>query len=133
MQRTILFFLLVSAQVLLLTAYAPGNTVKANDGMTHVRGMNETDNALGNLSVNANPLAEEIMLNYGLQHPSRVQILLADKNGRAISSLLAHDRQAPGAYSYTINVSRLDLKPGSYLVKFSINGQQVAKKIVVTN
>ncbi len=82
------------------------------------------------LLVYPNPASDKIRVCYTVDRPAAVDIQLITLGGVAIP-ILKSVKQSPGTYSLIIGRDQLRLKPGIYLLKLSIDGQEAMQKVVI--
>lgn len=81
------------------------------------------------LKIFPNPFAENLMLQYKLDKPAAVSVVLTAADGKTIV-LLREKKQASGTHTASISTSRYQLAAGTYTISFNINDFTVAKELL---
>ncbi len=84
-----------------------------------------------NLNVYPNPASSSVTLSFSLETNENIEIGLTDFNGRFLHSLLNESVPA-GVHSKLIQLSRLNLNAGIYLITFKSQKNFITKKLVYT-
>jgi sugar lactone lactonase YvrE len=75
-----------------------------------------------------NPAEKGGRINFNLENPLKVEIVLYNNQGKPVKSLL-NDYTSPG--EHTVNFNTSDLPPGTYFYKFKAGNRVETKKFVV--
>jgi hypothetical protein len=128
------------------TIYATGNAINGNGSTTGdtpsagaslaltadpSAGINEsTQSGISGLVVYPNPVRSEFNISYNLLETARVKAALYDIMGKEISEL-NYEGQSAGAYTLSAQLPE-GLPKGAYFVRLSIEGKQVAQRLIIT-
>jgi hypothetical protein len=108
----------------------PGNSsfvLTANTGA----GINEaTQSGISGLNVFPNPVRSEFRISYNLLTEAPVRAALYDIMGKEISEL-NYENQSAGAHTLSAHLPE-GLPKGAYFVRLSIEGKQVAQRLIIT-
>ena len=78
-----------------------------------------------------NPADASSIMHFRTSLPGRLRIQVLDQQGRRIKTLLQEEHKAPGYHSIEIPCS--DLADGIYLIEMDLEGQRLARKLVVSH
>jgi PKD repeat protein len=82
------------------------------------------------VTVFPNPFTKATTLEYELMGPAQVEGRLYDMHGREITVIVKNAKQAAGKYTYAISADKLHLKPGTYLIRLTIDGQVRDEQVI---
>lgn len=124
--------------------YAAGNAVNNNGNsagdavststlaLTASTGASVSENVSQFASINIypNPIKSDFKFNYSLMESGVVRVALYDLQGKEIAEFV-NENQINGLH--TVNASiPADLSKGVYMMKFTLNGQPAAQRLVIT-
>ncbi len=124
--------------------YAAGNAVNNNGNsagdavssaslsLTASTGASVSENVsqIASINIFPNPIKSDFKFNYSLMESGTVHVALYDLQGKEIAEFV-NENQNNGLH--TINATLpSDLSKGVYMMKFSLNGQQAAQRLVIT-
>lgn len=94
----------------------------------------ETNESLNQVyfNVNPNPFASSTNISYNLKEKATVSLEVVDLLGKKIHTFSADEAQASGTYTYDFNPQQYGYSSGIYVVKATINGEQISKRIIQT-
>jgi PKD repeat protein len=93
-------------------------------------GLSESGNKLSlKMNVYPNPFKESVSIDYILEESSEVSLKVYDISGREIAVLADAQHQEAGSYSYEFGSEYSGRLSGIYLIKLSVNGESVVKKV----
>lgn len=85
-----------------------------------------------NLSIFPNPFSNETSISYSLKENSKVKIEAYNILGEKIA-ILIDAKQTVGSYKYSFSPKQLGFSNGIYLIKISINENNLLRKIIQTD
>ncbi len=91
-------------------------------------GIKETKKTNYAYTVFPNPAKNQFSVEFMVNQPSEISIQVVDMIGKYAKELY-HETNYKGKFSSTFN---LNLKPGNYLVKTTINGEELISKLIIT-
>lgn len=91
-------------------------------------GVKETEKTNYAFNVFPNPTKNQFSIEFLVEQASEVSIQITDVLGK-YSKDLCHETNYKGKFASTFN---LNLKPGNYLVKTTINGKELISKLIVS-
>lgn len=77
-----------------------------------------------------NPFSETTTIEYTLNEPSTIEILLMDVLGKQIVLRPKQDQQT-GKYKLTVNKNEFDLAKGIYFLKLNVNSKELITKLII--
>jgi hypothetical protein len=80
-----------------------------------------------------NPVADQFVLTYELEHADKVEINLLDMIGNKVTNLVNNAYSDKGKYTYGFTASEFKLPAGTYLVSFNVGGKTATQKLIVTD
>lgn len=92
-------------------------------------GIERPDQSQVNLSVVPNPATDNIRIAYALEQRGLVNISLYNTAGEFVAQLL-NETQDPGSQSFETRLP-MGIAHGAYLVKLSVDGKEMMKKLLV--
>lgn len=114
------------------TTGAASNNVYLDDlNITGVVGVNENEAAAANLSIYPNPSNQSSTIAYHLGKKANTKIEVVDILGKVVFSQ-SNSNQPEGDYSVLISKQNLNMINGIYFVKFSIDNENLTKKLIIT-
>jgi hypothetical protein len=78
-----------------------------------------------------NPFTESSFISFRLNKPSEVTLQLFDITGNLISTLIDQEMYSKGKHVTKVDANRLELTPGVYIVKLSVNKEQIITRILL--
>lgn len=94
-------------------------------------GIKSIEESAATLSVYPNPSYDNISLHYNLIIGGKVKASLFDLQGKEVS-VLFNTQQTPGLQTKTVLYPN-DISIGVYIIKLSVNGKNVAEKMIIKN
>lgn len=82
------------------------------------------------MSVQPNPFSHSATITFKLHQPSLVSLQVRDVTGRVVLNHLQNQWMDSGKYVEKIDVNKIQLTAGVYLVELTINGQRQAFKLI---
>jgi hypothetical protein len=77
-----------------------------------------------------NPFTESSFISFRLKESSEVTLQLFDITGKLISTLIDQEVYSKGKYVKKIDAALLGLTPGAYMVKLTVNKEQIMTRIL---
>ena len=102
-------------------------TAETITGITNAQSEPANDNAV---SVFPNPFNENFNFHYFLNKQMPVRIVLYDVTGKLSRVIRQTEMQSEGVHSGSIDAVDLNLKPGMYYLKFTLENKVIVKKVV---
>ncbi len=97
-------------------------------GIENIQSGNQTQELKFN--VFPNPFKESVQITFTLPEASDVSIAVYGIIGNKVSTVQQKIATKAGSYSYNLNDSELNLKPGLYFVRLEVDGKTYTAKIV---
>jgi hypothetical protein len=99
--------------------------------ITGTLGIDENSVYGASFNIFPNPTNESATIAYHLEKRGTVKIELYDIVGKKVMDI-ANKSEAEGDYSYQVSKDENHLNSGIYFVRFSIDDQQISKKLIIT-
>ncbi|MBA3971303.1 MAG: T9SS type A sorting domain-containing protein [Bacteroidetes bacterium] len=114
------------------TSGLAGNSIYLDDiNITGVLGVEENTIDESNVSIYPNPANQTATLSYHLDKKGDAKIEVLDVLGKKIMEVNSKD-QAEGDHSVHISKQDLNMVNGIYFVKFTIGGNTITKKLIIS-
>ena len=92
-------------------------------------GIKNVPDDLFKLNIYPNPFNCSATIEYNLDKPSKINILLTDITGRQIG-IITNELQYPGNYHFEISSEKYHLQQGIYLLEFITDNALISRRIV---
>jgi len=93
--------------------------------------INDLREEMNNLKIYPNPFRNQTRITYALDKPSDVRIEIYNLLGARTTDIV-NMKQDPGEFSYDLSAPDLGVAEGVFYLRFTVNGNTIVKKMILT-